>query len=362
MIRPRWWLVAPALLGSAVLNAASAAEIRDKANLFSPQVVKQAQADLTRFEKEYDVPVTIEAIESLDGVPINKALAERAEVSDKQGIYVLISNNPHKILAEAEKHYREHLTRKRMEAVQDAFLEQFKKQNLDAGLTDGVAKLGSVFADAKAESGGSIRQNSAPNTRRGGAAAPARPAPARRNSSGGFSVLTLIIGGLALFFLFRIIGAVFRAMRGGNQQYGGGPMMGNRGGYPGGGPGYGGGGYGPGYGGAPAGGGGFMSSLFGGIGGAMAGNWLYDRMSGNQHGGGYADQTGYDAGAGAAPVEDAGTDWSNNDAGADWGGGGTADTPAAGDWGGGGGGDWGGGDTGGGGDWGGGGDDNGGSW
>lgn len=352
MNRPRWWLVAPALLASAVLNAASAAEIRDKAGMFSPEAVRKAEADLARLEKEYDVPVTIETIPSLDGQEIARVLDKHAEAVGTEGVYILIPQEEHKLLAEASKHYREHLNRSRMTAVQNAFLGQFKQKNFDAGLVQGVEKLGSVFSDAKGDAGGSIRQKSAPNARRGGVAAPVRQAPVRRNSSGGFSLLWLIVGGLALFFLFRIIGSLFRAMSGGNQ-YGGG-MMGGRG-Y---GPGPGGPGYGGGYGGAPAGGGGFMSSLFGGIGGAMAGNWLYDKMSGGHQGGGYVDQTGYDAGS--APVEDAGPEWGGSSADAgDWGGGGVADNSGGGDWGGGGG-DWGGG--GGGGDWGGGGDDNGGSW
>ena len=96
----------------------------------------------------------------------------------------------------------------------------------------------------------------------------------------------------------------------------------------------------PGYGGR---GGGFLSSLFGGIGGAMAGNWLYDQFSGRHHGGDYADNTSHGA--------DVGNQGTGSDAGgSDWSGGG-----AVGDWGGdaGGGGDWGGGGDGGGGDWGG---------
>jgi uncharacterized protein len=124
----------------------------------------------------------------------------------------------------------------------------------------------------------------------------------------------------------RVLGSLFR--RGGNQMAGQGGMQ------PQGGPGFGGG-----YGGH---GGGFMSSLFGGIGGAMAGNWLYDQFSGRHHGPGnmYPDQTNYDQGG--SPADDPST--------GSWGGGG-------GDWdGGGGGGDWGGG----GGDWGGGGGDGGG--
>jgi uncharacterized protein len=116
-----------------------------------------------------------------------------------------------------------------------------------------------------------------------------------------------------------------------------------------GGPGYGAPGYGaPGYGG---GGGGFMSGLLGGLGGAVAGNWLYDQFSGGRHNatheaGGYQPD-GYSSG-----IPDQGNDeiiGANDDAGggASW-----DDSPAdagGGDWGGGGG-DWGGGGDAGG-DW-----------
>ena len=78
-----------------------------------------------------------------------------------------------------------------------------------------------------------------------------------------------------------------------------------------------------------------MSSLFGGIGSALAGNWLYDQFSGRHHGG-YTDQSSYGS---DVPV-DGGDNWSGGgDVSGDWGGGG--DT-GGGDWGGGGG-DWGGG-------------------
>ena len=363
MNRPRWWLVVPVLLASSVLNAASAAEIRDKANLFSPDAVKKAQAELDRLEKQYDVPVTIETIASLDGDKLADATIRHAEAVGAQGVYILIPKKEHDIEAVSSKHFRQYLPKSRMSAVANAFVKSFKSGDFDAGLNDGVSKLESVFTDAKADSGGTIRQSSPPNTRRGGVATPARRAPAAKPASGGFSLITLIIGVLVLLFVLRLLGGLFSAMRGGNQ-YGAGNMMGGRGGYPGGpmgGPGYGGG-----YGGAPAGGGGFMSSLFGGIGGAMAGNWIYDQFSGRQHGGGYGDQTGYDQSAGAAPIEDTSPEWSaDNGASADWGGGGSTDV-ASNDWGGGaggGGGDWGGGGGDAGGDWGsGGGDDNGASW
>src|SRR5262249_60976815 len=98
------------------------------------------------------------------------------------------------------------------------------------------------------------------------------------------------------------------------------------------------------------------------LGGAMAGNWLYDQMTG-RHGGMTSAGAGYpgDVSTGSIPdrgddaiigaddhggqgggswdaggTDTGGGDWGGGDAGGDWGGGG-------GDWGGGGG-DWGGGD------------------
>src|SRR5262249_60082715 len=107
----------------------------------------------------------------------------------------------------------------------------------------------------------------------------------------------LIVGGL---FLLRLLGGLFGANRG----YGAPGMMGRPG-------------YGPGYGGY-GGGGGFWSSMFGGIGGALAGNWLYDQFSGRHHGG-YTDSASH----GGQDVPDAGgSDWSTpGDGGGDWGGG-----------------------------------------
>ena len=73
-------------------------------------------------------------------------------------------------------------------------------------------------------------------------------------------LLSIGLGILALFLVIRVLGALFSRGQGG---YAGNQRAMGPGGM-GGGPGYGGGG----------GGGGFMSSMFGGIGGALAGNWL----------------------------------------------------------------------------------------
>ena len=50
MTRLRWWLALPAI--SSRPRAGPAAEVRDKAGMFSPEAVKKAQAELDRIERD----------------------------------------------------------------------------------------------------------------------------------------------------------------------------------------------------------------------------------------------------------------------------------------------------------------------
>jgi uncharacterized membrane protein YgcG len=355
MTRLRWLFALPALL-IATTGLSDAAEIRDKASLFSPEAVKKAEADLERMEREYSVPIQIETIDSLEGQKIDDATPEHARAASAKGIFILIAKNDHKIEVETYKTYAKYLTRARELAIRDVFTHEFKAKNYDGGLSKGLDKIDSTLSEARAEAGGSLRPKAtaAPAPRRGAQAqAPvARELPGKPSSLGGMNMwLTIGLGLLALFIVIKVLGAIFG---GGNRGYAGnqrmmGPGQGGMGG-PGYGPGYGGGG----------GGGGFMSSMFGGIGGALAGNWLYDQFSGRHHDTSMG-QSNYDPTTGAAaPEEPAGPDYVGpGDGGGDWGSsGGDAGSGGGGDYGGGGG-DWGGG---GGGDWGGGGGDGGGDW
>jgi uncharacterized membrane protein YgcG len=355
MKRLRWLFALPALL-LVTTGPSDAADIRDKGSLFSTEAVQKAEAELKRIEKEYSVPVQIETIESLEGRSIDAVLPEHAKAADAKGLFILMSKKDHKIEVGASKSYTKYLTRAREVAIREAFTREFKAGDYDGGLAKGVEKIDSTLSEARAEAGGSLRPKTAatPAPHRGGQAQPpiVHEVPGKPSSLGGMSMwLTIGLGLLALFIVIKVLGAIFG---GGNRGYAGnqrmmGPGQGGMGG-PGYGPGYGGGG----------GGGGFMSSMFGGIGGALAGNWLYDQFSGRHHDSSVGQSTSYDPGVGTpdAPAND---DFvTPGDGGGDWGGGG-GDTGGGGDWGGGGGGgDWGGG---GGGDWGGGGGgDDGGSW
>lgn len=348
------------LLGAPAWGSA----IRDEAKMFRPEVVEEAQRRLDRLERSTNVPVVIETLDQIPGLPrgtsepekreaINQLAKRRDSQIHDEGIYILISKNDHLISQPLIRARLQGIVpESQRDAIRQAFISEFKNRNFDGGLEKGVQTI------EKALEGHRVG-----NARAGGRAG--APAPigggARRGQAGGgsgvFGTFLLIgLGILAVLVLLRILGGLFGRSAGAG--YPG--QMGMGGPRPGMGPGYYGGG--PGYGGR---GGGFFSGLLGGLGGALAGNWLYDQMSG-RHGGMTSAGAGYpvdettaslpdqgddaiigaeDHGGQGGSWDDGGTDtgggdWGGGDAGGDWGGGGGDWGGGGGDWGGGGGGDW----------------------
>lgn len=338
MIRIRRLLALP-LAALALASPIRASEVRDRAKMFSPEAIRQAQATLDRAESRTRVPTIIETVPSLGGESIEDASMAHARRSGIRGVYVLIARDEKELQARTTQDYLGHSGRR---AIEGAFAAGFRRGDFDAGLLKGSEAIASAVTEA-----GPLPSGRAQAPDRRGAPVPGGRRP---QGSSGLGVL-LVIGAviLGVLFLTRMFGRANRGAYGGPPGPGG--PMGGPGGY--GAPGYGA----PGFGGR----GGFFSGLLGGLGGAMAGNWLYDQFSGRHHH--HPDSTG---GAGYAPGEagppaDAGGDWGSpseggtswgDGGGTSWGGGDVADAGGGwgggGDWGGGGG-DWGGG--GGGGDW-----------
>jgi uncharacterized membrane protein YgcG len=372
----RRWLIAIPLAAILVGSTAWGSAVRDEGRMFSPRAVEEAQRRLERLEQKTHIPVVIETVDhipNLEGMSeaekreaLTRLAVQRDEKIRDPGMYILLSKRDRLI---SEPLIREHLKDvvplEKRHAIRKAFIEEFGKKDFDGGLLRGVAEVERTLEGV-----------SAPNHRAGTrvvAPVPVGQGARRGPVGGGGSMLsTFLLIGLGIFavlIVLRLLGGLFGRSQGAgypNQMGMGGPRPGMGPGGPG--YGYGGGGYG----GGGGRGGGFFSGLLGGLGGAMAGNWLYDQMSG-RHGGMTSAGTGLPGGeASASPTDPAderiigadddggqaaswdnggadtgGGDWGGGDAGGDWGGGGGG----GGDWGGGdGGGDWGGG-GGGGGDW-----------
>jgi uncharacterized protein len=332
-------------------RAVDAASVRDRAGMFSKDAVKKAEALLNKVERASGVTTVIETIDAIPGVekstpPARRKLAidELATARDRkirdEGIYLLISKREHLIShVLVRERLADVLPIGKRDAIKDAFVEDFSKGDFDAGLLNGAHAIESALTGVAVPgaAGGGVVERVQHRADGGRMAA----------GHSTFSTFLLIILGIfGVLLVLRLIGGLFNRSAQGYPGAGGmgmpRPGMGGGSGYYGG----------PGYGGR---GGGFFSSVLGGLGGALAGNWLYDQFSGGRHGHYSSADTGYTADSTGAPDQggDAiigadddpggGTSWDEGGGGdvggGDWGGGG-------GDWGGGGG-DWGGG----GGDW-----------
>ncbi len=73
MWKPKWLLALAlplAMAATAAPGTARASTVRDEAGMFSAAAVQKAEAELNRIEREFQVPVMIETIPSLDGEEI----------------------------------------------------------------------------------------------------------------------------------------------------------------------------------------------------------------------------------------------------------------------------------------------------
>jgi uncharacterized protein len=327
--------LALALLAGLV-PAAAASEVRDNAGMFSAAAVREAQAILDRAERIHKVPTIVETIDTLgrdvdpkDKTAVRKAIdrlsLEKARRSGIQGVYVLIARDQSEIEA---RDYKGFLGKDLRASIERAFVERFRERQFDEGLIAGST----ATADALAAARPAGARGAAPLVDRN-VVTPDEPRPAADNRGSGMGVL-LILGGVlvGIVLLSRMLGNRQPAMR--RDGYPGQPLGGQDpyAGQPGGPVPYG----------APQPRGGFLPGLFGGLGGAIAGNWIYDQMTGRHgHGPGHADPYGQAGNAlppDPGPLAQGGDDWGGGDGGMDWGGG----DMGGGDWGGdAGGGDWG---------------------
>ncbi|MDB5318664.1 MAG: hypothetical protein JWN40_295 [Phycisphaerales bacterium] len=363
------FLLAAGVALLAPANAALAAKgISDNGKFFSAAAEQKATATINDIAaKHHGEEVYVETFDTVpDGTPYAQFADERTRAAAVRGVYILIvRKGGHVHVAASQETERLFTNNVRTQLAKQIVgdLQQGPK-NFDNALLNALSFISDTFDRGERQPGGTA----APRTSNVPPVIPRSNNPTFPGQSGGRSFFSGIWGWVCLaagvWIIFSIVRSISARSRGG---YGGGGGPG----YGAGGPGYGGGGYGGGYGGGGyGGGGGWGSSILGGLFGAAAGSWLYDRFA---HGGGSAYGNppvdgGYGGGAAPGPSSpdwagpsDTSQGYESSDAG------GGADFGSSSDAGGGGGSDFGstsdfggGGDSGGGGDFGGGGGDAGG--
>jgi uncharacterized membrane protein YgcG len=261
------------LLGSAGRAHALTAEVRDEAGFFTSETVAQANQIIKELKQRYRKDVLVETVHVPEGQRQEASspdahvkgrffadwAARRAREEGVNGIYVLITREPGHVEVAVGNHTRAVFSDEQRHRLAQILLNRFKQKEYDAGLLEAVRYVRSALAAAPKAVGAAVLA---------GAEHPRLPY-APRGTGGGLGVWHWLGLSLAVLVGVWIVSAVFRAVAGAGAQpaYGG----------PGGPSGYGPAAY------APAGGGGgFFSSLLGGMFGAAAGSWLYDRFSGGQ--------------------------------------------------------------------------------
>ncbi len=260
------WMTALLAICSLAMTTASAAEaeVRDAAGLFSASAVKQANEQIRAIRKEFRKDLVVE---TFSGVPEGKTaeyarnreafftslVNERATAARVDGIYVLVMKElpPHRYRIQVGVGQA---TRQRMFPTADrdglvrAIQDRFREDKFDEGL---LAAVGHVERALRSNSRAGVNPAGRPST----------PAVAPASSSFSFGSLlglaVLAVGGLM------VVSFLLRMFRGGSSG-GGLTGAGAAGGF--------------------GGRGGFLPGLLGGIGGALAGSWLYDQFfGGNAH-------------------------------------------------------------------------------
>lgn len=290
-------LVIAAWLSFIANTHAVGSEVRDQAGLFSPAAIKQADDTIRVMQRDFRKELLIE---TFPGVPDNRKadyernreqffaefLRERAQSAGVDGVYLLLMKErpPHTLriqvgVGEATRQ-RAFLASDR-DALVRLLQTSFREKRYDDGLREAA-----TFVER------TMRHNLAGR--------PAVGVPASMQSNSEWSWLPwvlLFVGGMI------VVSFVMRLLRGAAGSTGGNvpPVLGS------------------------SGGGGFLSSLLGGIGGAMAGSYLYDRFFSDHA------QAGdrWNSSAGDAPRSDVGGGYSSSggdvdsgSSGSDFGGGG----------------------------------------
>jgi uncharacterized membrane protein YgcG len=222
-------------IGSTSLAYAQTVGVRDAANMFSEDARQRATVELERVHTSTGWPVVIETIESLGEKPVDTLALDKARSLQIRGVFLLLAKTEHKISIQANQSAVPPFDSAVRESLKKTMTSAFKDKKFDDGLMEGVAYLSRVAHEHPA------KKATAPANR------PANGAPAT-NSGRSILLTVLVIGGVVLLVLF-VIGRMSGASR-------------------------------PGMGGMGAPGGGFMSSLFGSIGGVFLGNWLYNSFFG----------------------------------------------------------------------------------
>jgi uncharacterized protein len=298
------WTTCLFLLSATLMLAPSAFAanrgIHDNGNFFSDDGEQKGNAIIDQIFKQHRGKEVL--VETFDAVPeganYEQFVMEHFRDARLNGVYIVIVRKGAHVSVRADNVTGKLFTNSARTAVAQRLANKMKesKPPYDAALIEALQLVSDTFQGAETKSGGTVT----PSRSSPGAYPPptvnrTQKSPSRSwLPSGMTGWICLAVG---VWIIFSLIRSVMGRRGGGSGGGGGGAGYGGMGG----GPGYGG-GYGRGYGGGY--GGGWGSSLLGGLFGAAAGNWIYDRFArggGSSYGASPPDSGSYSGGAPSTP-------------------------------------------------------------
>jgi uncharacterized protein len=240
--------------------------IQDDGKFFSDEVKKTLSSTIAEIAGKTSPSQRIFVVTKDKVDSVEEQIKRSAPAASAEGVYVFISRQPKKLILIPSKGFKQRVSKSQLDQVRTGMLQHFREEHYDQGLKFGVEQL-TPFLLSKAPVAKTPSHQAdtfAPSS-----------APSHEESSG-FSlqkilfVFALFLAGIGIVRLLANLGRPRAPLPPSNMSgnnWGGGYQGGSQpGGYP-----------------PPSGSGGFFQNMFGGIAGAVAGNWMYDKLFGNHH-------------------------------------------------------------------------------
>jgi hypothetical protein len=112
--------------------------VRDGARMFGSEAIRRAEEAFRRVEARAGLQIVIETVESLGGENIADRALANARSSRLRGLYVLMARQEKKLQVQISRSAERVFNRDRLEAIDRAFVDQFRSGRFDQGLFNGV--------------------------------------------------------------------------------------------------------------------------------------------------------------------------------------------------------------------------------
>ena len=118
--------------------------LRDAANMFPENTLRQADERLTELYRKHGWEIVFETIDTLDGKSIDRVTEDKARSLQVHGVYFLIAKKEHKVHYWIEQPALNTFDKAAVESATQKIIGGFKRKKFDEGLLNAVNYLADV--------------------------------------------------------------------------------------------------------------------------------------------------------------------------------------------------------------------------